>query len=936
MSKKFQLEPSMDARGVRPGAEEVKQVVRDMTTDVQQSAAQAARGIEGIGQGAAKAARDTDAATTSIIDALRRADEKRRTTGAGAGASGGTGGGADKDAARAERAVRSLNASIERTIVLQQAGERGSSAYFEALARARGLNVSALEQNLAKLRELEQAQQRALGSTEQSAKATAAALRQVPAQFTDIVSGLATGQAPMAVLLQQGGQLKDAFGGVGAAAKAIGGYMLGLLTPTNLAIATVVALGVAFVKGASEAGELQRQLILSGHAAGVSAGQIAQMAGQINRLGQGTTSSAVAALMQLAVSGNVATSGLQRYAAAAIQLERVGGPAAEATAKAFADLGQEPTKAALKLNESVNILTASTYQQIRSLEEQGRTADAARVAQDAYAAAIEQRGPQMVQTLGTIERAWLAIKTASGEALNRILNVGRVASTAQQVADLQASIADIEAGKLGGRAREDLPALREQLAVLQKGAGYEALSAAYEGERARQVKAAVDWQKEVERSLTKQQQLEIEIRRIRELGRASGAPQTEIDRAVAAARERLTPKSGAPGDPLAAERDAAKQWAKYYLQFSEAIDVANGKTGQLTRSQVELIQFLQSPAYQLMSEPARQLALQQAYAAVEAEKLAEETKKAAEAAKQLEEARAGDAAALEKIVRSSRLAAEDAGLSDRTRRENAAVEALTQGFTARQLRLDAEFRAGRLKGREADYARELTQLENAEAQQESAMREAFAREREIEADWRVGSSRALANYRDSVADIAGQIQSSLTNAFRGAEEAIVRFVVTGKLSVTDLANSIVADITRIIVRQNITGPLSAALGGSGGAGGIFGQLLGSLFGGGSSVTGATGDFARLDRLAGARAEGGDVQARGLYRVNELGPELLTVGRRQYLLTGPESGAVTPAGAFGGMTVHQTFALPGPVDRRTQQQVAAAAADGLLAAMRRNR
>nr|GFB80970.1 hypothetical protein [Tanacetum cinerariifolium] len=63
-----------------------------------------------------------------------------------------------------------------------------------------------------------------MGKTGISAKQTAAALRGVPAQFTDIATSLQGGQAPLTVFLQQGGQLKDMFGGASPAAKALGGY----------------------------------------------------------------------------------------------------------------------------------------------------------------------------------------------------------------------------------------------------------------------------------------------------------------------------------------------------------------------------------------------------------------------------------------------------------------------------------------------------------------------------------------------------------------------------------------------------------------------------------------------------------------------------------------------------------------------------------------
>ena len=53
-----------------------------------------------------------------------------------------------------------------------------------------------------------------LSKTGISARQTEQALRQLPAQFTDIFTSLAGGQNPLMVLIQQGGQIKDSFGGV--------------------------------------------------------------------------------------------------------------------------------------------------------------------------------------------------------------------------------------------------------------------------------------------------------------------------------------------------------------------------------------------------------------------------------------------------------------------------------------------------------------------------------------------------------------------------------------------------------------------------------------------------------------------------------------------------------------------------------------------------
>lgn len=81
-----------------------------------------------------------------------------------------------------------------------------------------------------------------------SQKAQAAAMRGVPAQITDIVTSLQGGQRPLTVLLQQGGQLKDMFGGIVPAGKALATSIMGLINPTTLAIAAIAGLGYVVYK----------------------------------------------------------------------------------------------------------------------------------------------------------------------------------------------------------------------------------------------------------------------------------------------------------------------------------------------------------------------------------------------------------------------------------------------------------------------------------------------------------------------------------------------------------------------------------------------------------------------------------------------------------------------------------------------------------------
>ncbi len=89
---------------------------------------------------------------------------------------------------------------------------------------------------------------------------------------------------------------------------------------------------------------------------------------------------------------------------------------------------------------------------------------------------------------------------------------------------------------------------------------------------------------------------------------------------------------------------------------------------------------------------------------------------------------------------------------------------------------------------------------------------------------------------------------------------------------------------------------------------------------------------------GGRAIGGPVGAGGLYRVNEKGPELLNVAGKQYLMMGNQSGSVTPNSALSSgqpVIVNNNFVVSGPIDRRSQQQIASAGAAGVQRAVARS-
>lgn len=270
----------------------------------------------------------------------------------------------------------------------------------------------------------------------QTAKQYAAALRGVPAQFTDIAVSLQAGQNPLTVFLQQGGQLKDMFGGIGPAAKALGGYVLGLVNPFTVAAAAAATLALAYKQGSDEATAFTNALILSGNAAGTNAEQLASQAQSVSQT-VGTVGKAAAVLAQLASSSRIPAESFDAIAIAAIKMEEATGKAAEETVKDFEKIAKDPVKAIRELNDSMNFLTTSTYAQIEALQRSGDAAGAATLAEQAYADALTSRANKITENLGYVETAWKFVKDAAKGAWDAILDIGREATLDEKLKKLR-------------------------------------------------------------------------------------------------------------------------------------------------------------------------------------------------------------------------------------------------------------------------------------------------------------------------------------------------------------------------------------------------------------------------------------------------------------------------------------------------------------------
>lgn len=262
-----------------------------------------------------------------------------------------------------------------------------------------------------------------------SARQTAAAMRQLPAQFTDVATQLAGGANPLLVLLQQGGQIKDSFGGVGAAIRGIGAA----ITPVSAAVAGAAAIigtfGVAAFQGWRQSAQLRDVVALTGNAAGLTADNLQRLTERVSQYSEQTVGGAREIAIALASSGRSSAEVLEGQARAVARLADLTGEGGGKIAAQFKSQLAEPARFAAQLNEQYNFLNVAQFKRIQQLEQEGRRAEAVNLTNQLLTQQLESQR----QNLGTLERAWGDLRKTASEAWDAILGVGRQQTVQQQL-----------------------------------------------------------------------------------------------------------------------------------------------------------------------------------------------------------------------------------------------------------------------------------------------------------------------------------------------------------------------------------------------------------------------------------------------------------------------------------------------------------------------
>ena len=659
---------------------------------------------------------------------------------------------------------------------------------------------------------------------EVSAKRLRQQMSQLAPQFTDIATQLAGGQSPFLVLLQQGGQIKDIFGGLKPAASAL----LSLVTPARAVAAGVAAIAYAAYQGADEVTNLNRALALTGN----YAGQTQASYDALKRTISETTGISVGAAKEL-LSAAVASASfgptvLGPAVTVMARVRQLSGQTADEVVRDFSTMRNGVAAWAAEHNKQYNYLTAAQYKYIKQLEDQGDK----EAALAANLAALDKAFAERTVQLGYLESAWRAVTGAASRAWDAMLGIGRPDTPDERIATLQKSI---EANKR----------MLEQLDSANSGAGmFKTDTSQAKAMAAERIRQAL-----------------VEIETIKAKSQAEQQAATELAKLAADEQARIEKDKERP--KIEAANNA--------LRLQQAQNAAQARIGVLEREEAEIerlrnMGFLSEQEFATRSARIKQdkiranIALAQQELAIESSRTAvgeaEVTQKAARlAALQGKIAELNNQITVVGIQAKGQVAkaTDDASkaFDDFAKRTKSQIVQLVNENNAEAAKLIGDPIKREAAALEAEIARirerydqiitpvklKLETAGGAEAEELQGQLDQLVAEREravqIKKDGAVdpsspfaGMSEGLKQIRSKVEDVAGSTKRLLVGAFDKASDALTDFVMTGKLNFRDFAKSVIRDITNMIIKQLMFNALKAGLSGTG-----FGAMLGFKDGG---------------------------------------------------------------------------------------------------------
>ncbi len=698
-------------------------------------------------------------------------------------------------------------------------------------------------------------------------------MRMLPAQFTDVATQLAGGQSPWLILLQQGGQVKDSFGGMIPMFRGLAGAItLPMVGATSLAVATG-ALAYAWYQGNSTLSDFNKTLVLSGNQAGLTADRILALsrAGQAAGLTFNQTSESLTALVNAGVRGGEQFEAISQSVA---RFSSASGVEVDKVAEAFGKLTTDPTSGLTAMARQFHNVTAEQIAYVAQLQRSGDEAGALQAANEAATKGFDDQTRRLKENMGTLE-TW-ADRTARAfkSMWDSVLDIGRP-DTAQGMLE-KAEKAFDEADKKWqwyqsrshrrGKTSAFLANLRgawEDRANAQLGLSAATLQA--DLEKAREM-AAKDWaeseasrlkyteeaQKAYERLQTP---LEKYTARQEELNKAlkdGKILQADYNTLMAAAKKdyeatlKKPKQSGvkvSAGDRQEDSAHAALLTLQAELRTLEKHAGANEKISQQRRDlwkaesqfaaalltlQAELRTLEKhAGANEKISQQRRDLwkaesqfavleeAAQRRQLSAQEKSLLAHKDETLEYKRQL--AALGDKVTYQE--RLNALAQQADKFAQQQRAKRAAIEAKNRGLTDRQAAREATEQ--RLKEQYGDNSLALNNVM-------SEQKKTWAAEDQLRGSWMAGLRSGWSEWEESATDSMSQVKSAATQTFDGIAQNMAAMLTGSEQNWRSFTRSVLSMMTEILLKQAMVGIV-----------GSIGSAIGGAVGGGASASGGT-------------------------------------------------------------------------------------------------
>lgn len=639
------------------------------------------------------------------------------------------------------------------------------------------------------------------------------------------------------------------------------GMMLGGLV--GGVAAAVYGLGKAYYEGAKESEEFNKQLILTGSYAGKTTGKLNEMAKSL--AGNGVTQhDAAGVLTQVVGSGAFTGQAVAMVSRTAARMQENVGQSVDETIRQFKRLQDDPVNAAKELDRALHFLTATQLEQIRVLGEQGRTADAAKIAMSAYSEEMNKRAGDVHDNLGWIEKAWNAVGDAAKWAWDRMLDIGREDTLDEKIATLQEKIA---------RAR------KTPWTVSSSQTEYDQQQLNELQEQKRQ-KDLLDAKAQAERNYQKTQKRRNEqnaalnrdnetesLRHQREVARI-----TAMQYADAAVRNAaLERESERHKKAMARQKEKPKAYhndeaGRLLLQYSQQQAQTEGliaaaklsTTEKMTEAHKQLLSFQQ----RIADLSGKKLTADEQSVLAHKDEIALALQKLDISQQDLQHQNAFNELKKKTLTLTSQLADEESrvrqqhalalatmGMGDQQRGRYEEHLKIQQHYQEQLEQLKRDSKAKGTYGSD-EYRQAEQELQASLDRRLAEWADYNAKVDAAQGDWTQGASRALDNFLAQGGNVAGMTENVFTNAFNGMADSVANFSVTGKGSFRSLTVSILADLAKMEAR------IAASK--------LLGSVLG-MFGFGASAGGSTpsGAYSSAALSVIPNADGGVYRSAGL-------------------------------------------------------------------------